>query len=168
MQDIKKRLLNYALFLLARRNYCSFDLQTKLKSYLFKKNALKQEHFSFDAAILIEQIVEQCCQNGWLNDRDYAMNFIQAKSNRGYGKLKIVYELKQKGFSESDINSAIDECEVDWLDKALATLEKKFKLLQFSSPLEKQKMMQFLYNKGFSQSQINEAIRAVNEKMSLS
>ncbi len=129
---------NYALSLLARREYSVFEIRNKMLSKAFSE----QE---------IEEVLTRLQAKNWQSDRRFTENYLYARSQKGYGLNRIKQELRQlKGIDEALIEEVIWESEIDWEAQALAILERKFP--QFRQKLDaksKQKIWRYMFSHGY-------------------
>ena len=84
-----------AIRYLSRREYSFQELVTKL---LNKKHDPAQ----------INHVLNKLAQSNYLSDERYAESFIRSKSLKGYGPVKISYELKAKGVAQEIIDQTFD------------------------------------------------------------
>lgn len=149
---IKQKSYNY----LGRRLHSEKELRLKL----FKSK------FSSE---LIDEVLSELRESNYLDNEQFAREFIEEKSKRSWGKNKIKSALISKGI-ESKIISEILEEEIDTsleYEKAMELANKKIKSLSYKK-LDylklKQKINAFLISKGFD----FDVIREVMEKVNLS
>jgi len=92
-----------------------------------------------------DPILEELCQEGFLNDRRYAERFVFSKATR-YGNRRLRYTLLQKGLKEDDIEAALAQAE----DEAL-----RMKAILSKRVLpDKDKAFRFLAQRGFDMNTI--------------
>ncbi len=135
---------------LSGRNHSKYELKLKL----LKKNYNKQ---------LIELILSDLEALNYLDDREFAKQYINAKLKKNKGIRLIKLELSKKGVKRE----IIEEVSVKFLDDprmkeaAKFLSEKKLKVLQRKDQTNlqiKQKLFSFLSNKGFTTELVKEAI----------
>lgn len=144
-----KRARLRCLNLLKSRDYTKYQLVNKLKQ-------------GFYPEAVIENAISYAAAYGYLNDERYAAAYIgyaQASKSR----KQIENDLKKKGVSKQDIESAYAQCgEQDILTDEEQLIKKilvKRHYEKNSSTLEeRQKTAAFLYRKGFSSDKIYKAI----------
>ena len=115
------------------------------------RNKLKLKEYNNQA---IEVIINRLKESGYLDDSKFAIEYINyLKDKKKYGKIRIIQQLRKKGINEQIINDAISQIdfEVENLDDIIKLSEKKLRLVSGKS-IEKQKqsLMMFLKNKGYS------------------
>ncbi len=132
--------LDYAFGLIAKKRYTCRELKEKL------------EKKGFSA----EPIIERLKELNYLNDLEYARDYTIKKQNEGYGKYKIMYQLKNKGISEdiiSDLQFSNEKLEDIFL--------KKLQKIKGN----KQKIYAFLINRGFDSEEIKNLIYKYEDKL---
>lgn len=142
---MKRDLHEVALNLLTRREHTAAELTQKLKMRGF-------------AADEIEAEIERLSAVELLSDQRFAASYLEARLARGYGPLKIVFELKNKGITEEASNNLVKSIASDVWENSLRELyQKKFpqKIRDFA---DKARRMRFLLSRGFTKSQINQVI----------
>ena len=134
-----------AVKLLARRDYASADLRSRLRDR-------GVDPHSSDAVIATLQ------EQGILNDARYAQNYVVYHGGRGRGPLRIATELRRKGVSGTLIEAAIS-AGPDW-----AALARRLREARFGGPpsswTEKARQARFLQYRGFSSDDIRAATGA--------
>lgn len=128
---------NAAMDFLARREHSAVELEQKL-------------HKRFDDKEAIREAIEKLQDDGLQCDQRFAEHYLRARANRGFGQLKIVQELKQKGVGEGNINIAFEQCEIDWFELLLAQYEKKYGQAAPEDLQQKARCQRFLLSRGFS------------------
>ena len=135
--------------LLARREHSSKEIYQKLKKKTDYLDILKQE-------------IKKLSDEGLIDNKRFAEQYIHSRSNRGYGPLRIRQELVQKGVDDTICQSLIGS--KDWNNLAKLALEKK---TGKNIPEEGKKVLKikrFLNYRGFDYSHIEKAISLVKEQ----
>lgn len=136
---MEKDLLAYAYTLIARRAYTRAEMARKLREKGKPEDA--------------ETVLEQITESGYLNDLDFARNYIQQRSaGRPSGSRLLEMKLRSKGIPIGTIKEALSEIEPE-TEEALAQklAEKKATTLKnLEPPIRKRKLFQFLLSRGFS------------------
>src|SRR5256885_15315056 len=83
----------YAITLLARRDYSSPELTRKLEERGYLEHA-------------IIPVIEELLATGKVNDERYGQNVVAYRARRGHGPARIRNELKRSGLGQSDIDTA--------------------------------------------------------------
>lgn len=145
---LPKRAKLRAMNLLKSRSYTTAQLREKLEKggYPFQ---------------IVEEAIQYVSSFGYVNDSQYALDYIEYhKESRS--RNRIYTDLLKKGISGNIIAAAWEDAvgsDTPALEKGqiIQWMNKKHFTVQESTPKEQQKMMAFLYRKGFS----IEAIRSV-------
>lgn len=139
--------------------YLGYKARTKneIKEYLLSKNyAIEQ----------IDVITDKLETENLINDSVYAKNFVKDRiTHKLKGKRLIIFELKNKGISEEDLEECLNEIdELAEYNSAMALVEKKLRNYQGEN-LEKiiQKMAGLLNRRGFSFSIINKILNELRD-----
>lgn len=128
---------NYALSLLAKREYCVSELVNKLEQKGFDSDTI-----SLSLAKLKELNLQ--------SDERYVEMLCHARIRQGYGPLRIKQELISKNIVSYLIDDILATEKTNWVDHALSVWHKKYaNNIQYSSK-EIQKQKSFLYSRGFS------------------
>jgi regulatory protein len=129
--DLRER----ALRLLARREHSRAELTRKLE----------QAGFSGD---VIASLLDHFEAKTWLSDQRFAESYIADHRARA-GNIKLAYDLRQRGVSDSIIEDVLNNNRDSELDRAREVWKKKFGL----SPLdmaERIRQTRFLQSRGFT------------------
>lgn len=138
---LPKRAKLRAMNLLKSRAYTAAQLSEKLKAGGYPGS-------------IIKEALDYVISYGYVNDRRYAYDFIEYnKENKS--KNRIIMDLRKKGISGDVIEEAWEEIvgeDRNELEKEqiIKMIQKKHFSPQTATPQEKQKMMAFLYRKGFA------------------
>jgi regulatory protein len=126
-----------AMDLLSRREHARRELKQKLKK-------------RFQDEELIEQQLDRLSEENLQSDTRYAESFLRQRINRGQGPMRIRQEMRQKGISDSEIESAMAEEQPDWYALAEATYHRKFGALPPEEIKEKARRSRFMQYRGFA------------------
>lgn len=125
-----------AMDLLARREHARAELAAKLAKRAHDRDAI---------AAVLDELIEE----GLLSDRRYADAMVAARASRGVGPVRIRAELGAVYISDTEIERALDESEVDWHALAEAVRIKRFGAQIPADFPTKAKQMRFLQRRGF-------------------
>lgn len=144
-QEYKAR--SSALRLLARREHSRLELSLKLRQRKIE-------------SAIIEAVLDEYEAEGWLSDDRFADVYARQRMEIGYGPLRIVGELQQRGVHRSP--ECVEEMtEEDWCQRAVLLREKRFGLADLKDDWdEKVRQARFLNRRGFSASQVERALEA--------
>ncbi len=104
-------------------------------------------------------------QDNYFNDLRYAQSIVRGKFGlKNWGRIKIIYLLKQKNISQKNIDIALEEIEEDEYEKTMMILiDKKITSLkekeEFEEYILNQKIWTYLQNKGFENDYIKQGIK---------
>ena len=150
------RLLDRAIRILAMRDHSEQELRRKLAAPVMSKNGPEALNVTPEE---VDNVVEWCIENRYLDDERFVRQFIASRSRKGYGPARVRQELKQKGISRETIESAMRECVIDWAQLAKEQAQRKY-----GEPLptvfaEKVKIQRFLLYRGYLMEDIQEIWR---------
>ncbi|WP_116632360.1 recombination regulator RecX [Pasteurella langaaensis] len=130
--------LGYVVNLLSRREYSEYEIRCKMQEKAFTEED-------------IENTLAYCQQKNWQSDRRFCENYLNSRTQRGYGLSRIKQELRQlKGIQSELIDDVLMECEIDWSEIAHSVLRKKFPdYQQKQDPKSKQKIWRYMMSHGF-------------------
>ena len=134
-----------AMNLLARREHSQQELQRKLLNKGFEPGE-------------IAPVLAALATEGLLSDERFTEAFINSRRQRGSGPTKIAMELQQRGVSHELVAIYLDERDSRWTQLAIEVRTKRFGP---SLPLdfkERARQMRFLQYRGFTLSQIQQAV----------
>ncbi|HEY4644956.1 MAG TPA: regulatory protein RecX [Steroidobacteraceae bacterium] len=134
----------FAVSLIARRDYCSGELRSKLKGR------------GFDSEI-IEALIGALQREKVLDDQRFVEHFVAYHSGRGQGPARISRDLKGLGLPGELIERWID-AGPDWVARAREVRQKKFGRPLPQAYAEKAKQARFLQYRGFTGAQIRQAL----------
>jgi regulatory protein len=137
-----------ALGLLARREHSRVELTRKL------------EQAGFDAAD-IRTLLDGFEAKKWLSDQRFAESYVADHRARA-GSIKLAYDLRQRGVSDTIISSVLSENRDSELDRAREVWQKKF-----GSPAadaaEKARHIRFMLSRGFTSEIVRRAINNTDD-----
>lgn len=137
-------LYEYAIALLARRDYSAVELYDRLGRRT-------------DDAALMDSVVERLQQQGLQSDTRFTEVFIRSRISRRHGPRRILNELRLKGIDEVAVRAALADADVDWYALACDAL-----MARFSSPgedlRERAKRQRFMAGRGFDGDQTRYAL----------
>ena len=136
---------DYAVTLLARRDYSTHELKRKLKDRGYTEHAY-------------EVVVDDLESMGKMNNERYSQNFVAYRARRGHGPARIRNQLKTSGLDRSTIDEAVKGDEApDFLALARTVRVRKFGPEIPTDRKERARQARFLQCRGFS----TDHIRAV-------
>lgn len=133
--------MNLALCLLARREYSQKELTERLN-----------RQFPPDE---VQEVITHCIQKRLLSDERFVESRIRHRIEQGYGPKWIEQDLRYHGIASEMISAYLPDDENFWIEQALHLIEKKTP----KTAKDIQKLQRFLYQKGYSQRYIIQAIK---------
>ena len=144
---IKKKLEYYCAY----QDRCHQEVEKKLRQFELIPEARE--------LILIHLI-----QNDFLNESRFAQSFARGKFRiKKWGRKRIVQELKFREISDYNIRLALKEInEEEYIKILYVTAESKNRMIKDKNPYtRKQKLYQYLYNRGFESNLIQKALTII-------
>ena len=140
-KDIRKKILD----LLSRREHSKYELISKLERRVDSKDKLVQE---------IEKLADQNLQS----DERFSESYIRSRYNSGFGPSRIKYDLLTRRVTESIINNAFKELDLNWIEKLEKENLKKYGNENPKSVQELSKRIKFFIQRGFEKEMIRKII----------
>lgn len=125
------------LRLLARREHSRRELLDKLALRGYRKEE-------------VEPVIAEMAERNWQNDERYAECYVRQRLEKGYGPVRIRYELQQRGIIGMDIDALAGEISGGWLNLLLDVYHGKYADEKQLSRHEWLKRSRFLLQRGFS------------------
>lgn len=136
------RAKKYAAYSLGSRMYTCHEIEDKLR-----RKGYSQE--------IAEQVIEEFCRVGYLNDKTYAELYIVDSVNLNYkGMYRIKQELALKGVARSVIDRAAEETEADVYAKLCEYVKSHFADMEISDWKELERIKAKLARRGYSSQDI--------------
>ncbi|MCX7767319.1 MAG: RecX family transcriptional regulator, partial [Candidatus Sumerlaeia bacterium] len=130
--------------------------QQQLERYLLRKDFKKE---------IIQQVIANLNERGLLNDLKFAKLFVKDRLKlKPVGPKKLEIELLKKGVTYDVINTVLEPATAPETQKKLARYwaEKKLRTLKtLERKQQKQKLHNFLMNKGFESEIVSEVIQSI-------
>ncbi|MDB6081165.1 MAG: Regulatory protein RecX [Chlamydiia bacterium] len=129
----------------------------ELERYLKKKEI---------SAPLIEKIVNESKQHGWIDDARWVEQFIEKLRRQGKSSLEILAKCQARGVGQQEVRPRLEGGNRDSLK---IVISKKYSALldRETSFAKKQKILGALYRKGFSISDIQSSIKEIEQDNSV-
>ncbi len=137
-----KKAFNMCIAILARASKTEYEIKKKLLEKKYSEE-------------VINEIIHKLKQLDYINDDKYIDAWIRSKSGAATLNKKIIYnKLIQKGIDRSLIqekieNNAVGDGAIDEYSSAYKLAEKKYKSFKGNNEEIRNKLLTFLYNKGF-------------------
>jgi len=147
-----KNIRDICLRLLTRRDYSQLELLDRLANKGFSRTES-------------QTIIDDLAAQGWQSDQRFAESYARYRIKKGYGPIKISYELKQRGIESFDLDRVVFDLADDWGDLLQQIYHKKYTDDSALSNKEWLKRSRFLQQRGFSGELINRLFKALNIKL---
>jgi regulatory protein len=144
-EDPEYRARSAALRLLARREHSRLELDLKLRQRKFE-------------APIIQAVLDEYEANDWLSDERFADVFARQRHELGYGPMKIIAELQQRGIQRPPgwFSAMTDQ---QWIESATRIRDRRFGLSDIRDDWdEKGRQGRFLARRGFASDHIEAAL----------
>ncbi|MFD0863482.1 regulatory protein RecX [Sungkyunkwania multivorans] len=150
-----------------RKSYTVSEAQKKLEHYCAYQERCHQEVIDKLQRLnmipeAIDVIVSNLIHNNYLNEERFAKSFARGKfSQKGWGRNRIVRELKLRNVSKFNINSALSEIsEEDYLLKINELCDKRLKSLKETNIYKRRKKLtDYLLYRGWESYLVYEKVR---------
>ncbi|MDQ7090026.1 MAG: regulatory protein RecX [Methylococcales bacterium] len=133
----QKEIRAICLQFLSRREYSQLELITRLSVKGFSEA---------DSQAVINGLADQ----GLQSETRFAENYARSRFNRGFGRSKVSYELKQRGIEGFNLQAVIDDNFGDEIALINQVYAKKYSTDLPVNYKERLKRQRFLQQRGFS------------------
>lgn len=143
--------MNRAAALCARSEQAPGDIAEKLTKWGLSRT---------DANQILQQLTEQ----GFINEGRFAKAFVKDRfAFNGWGRIKIAYQLKQKGISSDIIDEAMTAIDDEqYRDRLMELLRNKWRTVNGREPRAAwAAMMRFASSRGFETQVASECVKLV-------
>jgi regulatory protein len=137
MNEVDKEIKEVCLRLLARREHSQKELLAKLALRGFDAD---------DARSVLEELAKQ----GWQDNIRYAESYARFRIQKGYGPIRVNYELRQNGIMAFDLEAIVQKEVGSWMDLLEQVYSKKYTHDTVLKRNEWAKRSRFLLHRGFS------------------
>ena len=134
---IKKECLR----LLTRRDHSRKQIQDKLALKGYDKNQ-------------VSVVIEELSGKSFQSDSRYAESYVRVRSQKGFGPIRIGYELRQQGIDSGTVEQVLRAASDDWQTLLEQVYLKKYSQNTDCGHLERGKQIRFLLQRGFSNTMI--------------
>jgi regulatory protein len=141
--ELKQSIQQICLRLLAMREHSQRELLDKLALRGYSRAD-------------VEPIIAEFAEQGWQDNQRFAECYARQRMIKGYGPVRIRYELQQRGIAELDLEQLAEDNVGGWLNSLLQIYENKFDQQPKLSRAEWLKRSRFLQQRGFSHDMIKQ------------
>ena len=154
MGDIEsqKKIRELCLRLLSRREHSQQELLEKLASK------------GFDRAET-QLIVDDLAAQGWQSNQRFAESYSRYRIKKGYGPIKIICELQQRGIEDYDLDEVVMDIADGWGEVLDQVYVKKYPDDKELTNKEWFKRNRFLQQRGFSGEMIKTLFKDLSIKL---
>lgn len=152
MTETYRQIQDICLRLLARREHSQKELRDKLSLRGFEPD---------ESARAIEELAEQ----GWQSDSRYAESYARQRIEKGYGPLRIGYELHRHGIDDIDLEAMVDELAGNWFAVMKRVYLDKYDNADRLTAREWLKRSRFLQQRGFGGALIKTLFEQLNIRL---
>ena len=135
--EINKEAKASCLRLLARREHSQRELLNKLIAKGYSRES-------------IENVVSELAEQGLQNDHRFMESYARQRIAKGYGPVRIKYELQQKGIEDCDLDLVVGESAGSWAELLNSIYTRKYQGARSVTRQEWAKRSRFLQQRGFS------------------
>lgn len=112
----------------------------------------------------IYNVMELLTKYSYVDDYKYATSYTKYMHNaKSYGKIRIKFELKQKGVPNNIIDKVFEELNLDETDNIMMLLDKKLKNSTDIDYKEKKRVFDYIARRGYYYEDINSAFQTYKE-----
>ncbi len=138
------------------RNYCFYLLKFRQRSESEIRRRLAQKKFTQGA---IDQAVDFLKEKKFLDDEQFAGDWIDSRLKKPLGLRRIVAELRQKGVARQYIDAGIERIKEDYSEEDTVRRIVEARFDPSREPLkEKKRLYAYLLRRGFSPETVNDII----------
>ena len=137
--------------LLTRREHSQKELRDKLALRGFDRGQTQT---------VIDGLIEQ----NWQSDQRFAESYARHRIKKGYGPVKIEYEIQQRGIQSVDLDAVLVDLADDWFEVLGQVYRKKYAEASLKNYAERIKRSRFLLQRGFSGEMIRKFLQQIENK----
>lgn len=140
-EQILKQIKKDCLHLLTRREHSQKQIEQKLVVKGYQREQ-------------VSAVINNLTEQNWQDDTRYAESYLNMRSQKGFGPVKIAYELRQQGVDKAKVDELINAKKADWTELLQQLYRRKFANPTISDNAERSKRIRFLSQRGFPNSMI--------------
>jgi regulatory protein len=150
--QISKQIKKDCLRLLTRREYSRKQIQDKLTVKGYEPGQ-------------VSSVIDELARQSWQDDARYAESYARVRSQKGFGPVRIAYELQQQGIAPSKAESVLRATTDDWMNLPEQVYGKKYSDSTAIDSGEQAKRSRFLLQRGFSSTMIQDFFKRTATKL---
>lgn len=124
-------------------------LKVRIRSEKELHSRLTQKRFSLKT---INTVIKDLKRIKFIDDNEFARSWIQSRINKGFGRRRIIFELKQKGVAEKIIQSQFKKAQENYSPRVAIKqlIERRIKRYKNLESIKiKRRIYDFLVRRGF-------------------
>lgn len=146
-----KQIKKESLRLLTRRDHSRKEILDKLVIKGYDRNQ-------------VLAVIDELTRQSWLDDSRYAESYARVRSHKGFGPVRIAYELKQQGIDPDTVDKIIRAATDDWMSLLVQVYTKKYPEKVVLDSNERANRIRFLQQRGFSSAMIHDLFKQTTTK----
>ncbi len=135
--ESQKEIREICVRLLSRREHSKLELLNKLELKGFERA---------DTALIVDALAD----DGWQSNQRFAESYARYRIKKGFGSIKIKYELLQRGIEDINLDEIVLEIAEDWNELLMQVYKKKYSHQELLTNKEWLSRTRFLQQRGFS------------------
>jgi regulatory protein len=139
--QISKNIKKDCLHLLTRRDHSRKEIQHKMADKGYESSQ-------------VSAVIDDLARQSWQDDTRYAESYARMRSHKGFGPVRIAYELKQQGIEAHTVDKVLQATSDNWLNLMEQAYNKKYPEPLAMDINERAKRIRFLLQRGFSSAMI--------------
>ncbi|MFM8342388.1 MAG: regulatory protein RecX [Methylomonas sp.] len=143
--ELKQNIQQICLRLLAMREHSQRELLDKLALRGYSRSD-------------VEPIIAEFAEQGWQDNQRFAECYARQRMIKGYGPVRIRYELQQRGIVDVDLEQLAEANVGGWINSLLEIYSNKYNQASKLSRAEWLKRSRFLQQRGFSHEMIKQLL----------
>ena len=147
IKQIKKECLR----LLTRRDHSRKEIQDKLAVKGYDRNQ-------------VLTVIDELTRQSWQDDTRYAESYAKVRSQKGFGPIRIAYELRQQGIAPDTVDKIIRATTDNWMTLLGQVYTKKYLGTVAMDSSERANRIRFLQQRGFSSAMIHDLFKQTTTK----
>ena len=110
-------------------------------------------------------VIDELALQGWQDDLRYAESYARFRIQKGYGPIRVAYELKQNGVTAFNLENIVQEEAGGWMELLEQVYDKKYSRDRAMDSNEWARRSRFLLHRGFSGAMIGLLFDRLNIKI---
>ncbi len=150
--ELRKNIRELCVRLLSRREHSQQELLDKLATKGFDRTET-------------QLIVDDLAAQGWQSNQRFAESYSRYRIKKGYGPIKIICELQQRGIEDYDLDAVVMDIADGWSEVLDQVYIKKYPDDKVLTNKEWFKRNRFLQQRGFSGEMIKTLFKDLSIKL---